>query len=224
MRILYLVPGVGLPEAEKKRREKILNEIAAPGTSVEVRAVPDGPKAIENTRDEYEAMPAVLNFTLAHQSEYDGVIVGCAGDAGLAGAREMASIPVVGPGESSLLLGCPGDTRFSMVTGTLERAASKRRLVREAGLDPARLVSSHAVDIPVLEMAREPEAVRRALARCLGEAKAAGAQVMVIGCMSLAFMDPALLRSAADEACLPLVNPIVSAVKMAEALVVMRRH
>lgn len=75
---------------------------------MEVRAVPEGPSSIETTRDEYEAMPAVLKFILEYQVEYDAAIIGCAGDAGLAGTREMASIPIIGPGESSLLLGCPG--------------------------------------------------------------------------------------------------------------------
>lgn len=31
MRILYLVPGVGISDLEKMRREKILNEIARSG-------------------------------------------------------------------------------------------------------------------------------------------------------------------------------------------------
>ena len=224
MRILYLVPGVGISDLEKMRREKILNEIAAPGTIMEVRAVPEGPSSIETTRDEYEAMPAVLKFILEYQVEYDAAIIGCAGDAGLAGTREMASIPIIGPGESSLLLGCPGDTRFSMVTTSAARAATKRRLVRDTGLDPYRLVSSHSVDIPVLEMAKDPETTRRELVRCILEAKKSGSQVMVIGCMRLAFMDPAVLRHASEEGGLPLVNPIVSAVKMAEALVTMRRR
>lgn len=78
------------------------------------------------------------------------------------------------------------------------------------------------MDIPVLEMAKDPETTRRELVRCILEAKKSGSQVMVIGCMSLAFMDPAVLRHASEEGGLPLVNPIVSAVKMAEALVTMR--
>jgi len=224
MKICYLVVGLGMSPAEIARREKILNRIAAEGTTVEMKGVEDGPQAIENAIDEYQAMPNIMKFILRHQDEYDALIIGCAGDAGLEGAREQARIPIVGPGESSLLLGTLGDKRFSMVTTSLERAAVKRRLVREAGLDPNRLVSSHSLDIPVLEMGKDVKKTQRNLIRAMKEAKSKGADVMILGCLSPAFMEPALLKEAEKEAGLPLVNPIVTAVKMAEALVAMRAY
>jgi len=224
MKICYLVVGLGMSPAEIARREKILNRIAAGGTTVEMKGVEDGPQAIENAVDEYQAMPNIMKFILRHQDEYDALIIGCAGDAGLEGAREQARIPIVGPGESSLLLGTLGDKRFSMVTTSLERAAVKRRLVREAGLDPNRLVSSHSLDIPVLEMGKDVKKTQRNLIRAMKEAKSKGADVMILGCLSPAFMEPALLKEAEKEAGLPLVNPIVTAVKMAEALVAMRAY
>ena len=62
------------------------------------------------------------------------------------------------------------------------------------------------------------------MVKCLKEAKDKGAQVMLLGCMTIAFMDPALLKQAEKEAGLPLVNPIVTAVKMAEAMVALRKY
>jgi allantoin racemase len=224
MKICYLLVGLGMSQTEVARRVKILNRIAAPGTTVEVRTVDDGPQAIENAVDEYQAMPNILKFIHRHQEEYDALIIGCAGDAGLEGAREQARIPIVGPGESSLLLGALGDKRFSMVTTSLERAAIKRRLVREAGLDPNRLVSSHSLDIPVLEMGKDVKKTQQSLIRVMKEAKSRGADVMILGCLSPAFMEPALLKEAEKKAGLPLVNPIVTAVKMAEALAAMRAY
>jgi allantoin racemase len=224
MKICYLLPGLGMSKAELARREKILNRVAAQGTTVEIKVVEDGPMAIENAMDEYQAMPNVLKFILQHQDEYDALIIGCAGDAGLEGAREQARIPIVGPGESSIVLGALGDKRFSMVTTSLERAAIKRRLVREAGLDVNRLVSSHSLDIPVLEMGKDAKRTQQNLIWAMKEAKSKGADVMILGCMTAAFMDPALLRETEREVGLPLVNPIVTAVKMAEALVAMRAY
>lgn len=219
MKICYLVPGIGLSVSEKNRREGILNAIAAPGTSVVVGQVADGPKSIENAVDEYKAMPNVLAFIIERQADFDAFIIGCAGDSGLEGAREQSGKPVVGPGESSILLGTLGDKRFSMITVSEERARIKRRMVREAGLSEHRLVSSHSLAIPVLELYGDPKATQRVLIEMLKEAKAKGAETMLLGCMSVAFMEPALLAEAARIAGLPLVNPIVSAVKLAEALV-----
>jgi allantoin racemase len=218
MKICYLVPGIGLSDGEKSRRQGILNAIAAPGTEVEVRTVADGPRSIENAVDEYKAMPHVLAFIMGHQADYDAFIIGCAGDTGLEGAREQSKKPVVGPGESTLLLGTVGDKRFSMITISDERARLKRRMVREAGLAEHRLVSSHSVGIPVLELYKDPRRTQSVLIAMLKDARAKGAETMLLGCMSIAFMEPALLAEASDAAGIPLINPIVSAVKMAEAL------
>jgi len=221
MKICYLVPGIGLSEAEKARRQERLNEIAASETQICVEQVQDGPRSIENAVDEYKAMPQVLAYVGDNQDEFDGFIIGCAGDSGLEGAREQSRKPVVGPGESSILLGACGDKRFSIVTISGERARIKRRLVREAGIDVGRLVSSHTLNIPVMGLYNDQDATQRGLMEVMDEARQRGAETMLIGCMSVAFMEPALLGEAAQKTDLPLVNPIVTAVKMAEALVAM---
>lgn len=224
MKICYLLPGIGLSPAERQRRQGILNTIAARGTSVEVHQVADGPRAIENAIDEYKAMPQVLDFIIRNQPNFDGFIIGCAGDTGLEGAREQSRKPVVGPGESSILLGAIGDRRFSMITISNERARIKRRLVREAGLDEHRLVSSHALELHVLDLYTDARATQRLLIAAMNDAKAKGAEVMLIGCMSVAFMSPELLGEAVAETGLKLVNPIVAAVKLAEALVALEDY
>ncbi len=223
-KIAYVSPGIGMAEDARKQREDILNSIAASETTIEIRQIEDGPTSIESAVDEYHALPNILKFVMKHQDEYDAMIMGCAGDAGIEGAREQAKIPVTGPGESSLLLGACGDRRFSMITVSMERAAIKRKLVRDAGLDVHRLVSSHATGIPVLEMRRDPQRTQAALIECMKAAKANGADVMILGCMTLAFMAPKLLREAEKTVDLPLVNPVVTAVKMAEALVAIRKY
>jgi allantoin racemase len=224
MKICYLLPGIGLSPAEKTRRQGILNSIAAHGTQVEVGQVADGPRSIENAVDEFKAMPHVLSFIIERQADYDAFIIGCAGDTGLEGAREQSRKPVVGPGESTLLLGTVGDKRFSMITISDERARLKRRMVREAGLSEHRLVSSHALGIPVLELYSDLRRTQAILTDMLKSAKGQGAEVMLLGCMSVAFMDPAILAEASDAVGIPLVNPIVSAVKMAEALGAMQAY
>jgi allantoin racemase len=219
MKICYLLPGVGLSGEERKRREGILNDIAAVGTTVVVDHVKQGPKSIENAVDEYSALPHVLNYIIERNDDFDGFIIGCAGDTGLEGAREQSRKPVVGPGESSILLGTVGDRRFSMVTISDERARLKRRMVRESGLSDHRLVSSYALGIHVLDLYRDKAATQARLVEMMRDAKTRGAETMLLGCMSVAFMEPHLLREASQAAQMPLINPIVSAVKMAEALV-----
>ncbi len=224
MRLAYVLPGIGMSDMEKSRRESRLNEIASSDTTVVVEEVRDGPRSIENAVDEYKAMPEVLRFIRGQQEKFDGFIIGCAGDSGLEGAREQSRKPVVGPGESSILLGTCGDKRFSMVTISVERARIKRRMVREAGLNENRLVSSHTLDIPVLELYRDKGRTQARLTALMREARERGAEAMLLGCMSVAFLEPERLRAAVQDAGIPLVNPIVTAVKMTEALVTMQRY
>ena len=219
MRILYLIPGTGCSEMEQKRREAWLNAVAAPGTCIDVRAIPHGPAAIESLEDEYRAIPPILNELKIHAARYDAFIVGCAGDAGVDVARTILSKPVVGPGESSLLLGTLGNKRFAIVTTNTARAASKSQLVQQVGLDPRRLVASLGVHIPVLRIQQEPEQCTSILIEACRQAKDRGAEVMLLGCMSLAFLKPELLRQVEYEGGLKLVNPVVTAVKLAEALI-----
>jgi len=73
-------------------------------------------------------------------------------------------------------------------------------------------------------MRNDPQRTQAALIECMKKAKAKGADVMILGCMTLAFMPPELLREAEIKTDLPLVNPVVTAVKMAEALVAMRKY
>lgn len=224
MKICYLLPGTGLSRQERTRREGILNDVAATESHVAVHRIERGPKGIENAVDEYRAMPEVLDWIMARNDDFDAFIIGCAGDTGLEGVREQSGKPVVGPGEASILLGALGDKRFSMLTISLERSRVKRRLVREAGLAEHRLVSSHSLGIPVLDLYKDPDRTQARLTETMIEARANGAETMLVGCMSVAFMEPRRLARASADAALPAVNPIVCAVKMAEALVAIRNY
>ncbi len=123
MKLLYLIPGNvrdgGFGVEEMKRREQVLRENAFPGTQVDVIDVPSGPSSIESMYEEAQAVPGMVAAAVqAEQDGYDGIIVGCYGDPGLAAAREMVRIPVVGPGETSALLAAMLGHHFSIVTLT----------------------------------------------------------------------------------------------------------
>ena len=222
IKICYLLPGVGLDVKERLRRENALNNIASSDTHVVVEQIQDGPKSIENALDEYKAMPYILQFICNRQKDFDGFIIGCAGDSGLEGAREQSKKPVIGPGESSLLLGVCGGKKFSMVTISGDRARIKRRLVREAGIDESRLVSSHSLDIPVLDLYLDQHRTQEQLVKIMEEAKMKGAETVLLGCMSVAFMTAERLEAVTNITKMPIVNPIVTAVKMAEAQIAMQ--
>ena len=121
MRIAYVVPGPmskgPMGAAEVRRREGLLNDWAFEGTKVEVRDVPTGPTSIESAYEEALSIPSTLDMIMQCENEgYDAAIIGCFGDPGLEAARELVSMPVVGPCESSMLLAASLGHKYSVLT------------------------------------------------------------------------------------------------------------
>lgn len=224
MRIAYVVPGpmskgpMGLKEM--RRREGLLNAWAFPGTEVKVVDVPSGPASIESAYEEALCVPETINLIMKCEREgYDAAIIGCFGDPGLEAARELATIPVVGPCESSLLLAAGLGHKFSILTIFDSMVAGQEMLAYRAGVK-AKLASVRATGIPVLELMNDPAATKRKLvdvARACVEEDHADA--FLFGCMTMSFLDMAEEISAAVGA--PAVNAGKAALKHAEMLVSM---
>lgn len=217
-KILYLVPGVGLSVEELERRQGIANSfLTQDKNEVIVEAVDDGPLSIESSIEEAMSIGGILKKLVEVQDRYDAVVLGCAGDPGLAPARELSRIPVIGPIEASFHVAAMLGEKFSMVTVLDSIVPAIWRVLREYGLEH-KCASVRVIDYPVLEMHKDPEGVANALLR---ESKNAvqhdGAASIVMGCMSMAFMLVDERVQGQLEA--PIVNPAKVSVKSAEMLV-----
>ena len=221
MKILYIVPGVmsktALGAQELARRQRILQANAGKDVVVDIRENQKGPSSIESAYEEYLSIPETLTQVVNAEKEgYGGVILGCFGDPGIDAARELVSIPVVGPGESSMLVAALLGHRFSIVTVLDSVIPSLERLAIISGID-SKLASVRSADIPVLELGKDPHTAKE---RMLAEAKKAKehdrADVIVLGCMSMAFL------GVSDEMQkilgIPVVNPALVALKVLEGL------
>jgi allantoin racemase len=217
-KILYLVPGVGLNGEELQRRQGIANSfLTQDKNEVLVEAVDDGPLSIESSIEEAMSIAGILKKLAAVQDRYDAVVIGCAGDPGLAPARELSRIPVVGPIEASFHIAAMLGEKFSVVTILDSIVPAIWRVLREYGLEH-KCASVRVIDYPVLEMHKDPEGVAMALLRESKEAVTHdGAASIVMGCMSMAFMMVEDRVQSQLEA--PIVNPAKVAVKFAEMLV-----
>lgn len=227
MKIRYILPGalakteLGVREIE--RRQGILRKWAFPGTFVDVVAVPSGPATIESMYEKYLSVPATAKCVLEAEAQgFDAAIVGCFGDPGLDALRELSDMLVVGPASLSIAAAATLCHRFSIVTVVPGIVADKRRLAWEAGaLD--KLASVKAVDIPVIEVNKDPEgATRKMISVCAEVVKEDGAEAVVLGCMSMGFLDVA--EKIAAEVGVPVLNPVKVGLKMTESLVASGLH
>jgi len=221
LKILYLIPGEGMPEEEIKRREVAANAFARSGTKIIVEEVGKGPLSIESAIEEYMSIGPMLERLYQHRKskKFDAIIIGCAGDPGLRAARELMDVPIIGPAESSYYFACMIADKFSVISPMQAGVASADGLVariREMGLE-SRIASVEFVEIPITEMwGDDPNIVIKQIAKAIEKAKDKGAGCAVLGCMSMAFQT---MDTSWDAVGIPVINPLKIAIKTAESFV-----
>jgi allantoin racemase len=223
MTILYQIPGdvsAGpLGRQELDRRLALLRDWAAPGVEVEIADAPGGPFSIEGPADEALCVPPTLAALARRPAPPDAVIIGCFGDPGLAALRETLECPVVGPFEASLHLGAQLGRRVGVVTVVDNVVPMLDHLARGMG-ESLNYAGSIAVNISVLDLKTRADTLAATIedaGRTLVRDR--GADVLVLGCMSMAFLQMA--ETIGGGCGVPFLNPARVALKTAEALVAM---
>jgi allantoin racemase len=223
MKIVYVLPGpMGRTEAgrvELNRRLEILRSFAAPNTQVDIIDVDEGPASIESLYEEYLAIPNTVDLMVELERKgYDAAILGCYGDPGLDAIREVTEkMVVIGPGEAGVMAAAQCGYKFSIVTVTKSIIHPLHHLVEKAGVGK-KLASVRAIETPVLEMASNKE---QTVQKLIEEGRRAieqdGADTLILGCMTMGFLNVAEQMS--TELGVPVINPGLVSLKMAEALV-----
>lgn len=223
MKLLYLIPGTmrssPLGREEMERRRDILQSFAFPGTVVDVTDTETGPESIESLCEEYASIPpAVERAVQAQQEGYDGIILGCYADPGIDALREILTIPVAGPFETSSFTAMTLGHKFSILTATPSMCpVLETEFVTKGGAE-RKLASVRAIDQDILSMRDDQRLLEE---RICGIARQAieqdGADTLVLGCISLAFAGVDKLLE--ERFGVPCVNPILTALKQCEGMV-----
>ena len=203
MRIRYVVPGP-MGSDELQRRGKLLKSWAPSDVQIEIEDTSSGPSSIECTYEEHLSIPGLAERLLSAEAQgIDAMIVGCADDPGVDALREIATrTAVIGPMTAAMHVACQLGERFAIVT--VPTVGAVRRLVQAQRLNDC-LLDIGVVDIPVLSLGNDPEETASKVIRKSRELADRGADTIVLGCMSLAFLDrdAELIR----EIGTPVVNP-----------------
>jgi allantoin racemase len=197
-----------------------LGPLARPDTELSAVSLDAGPASIESTYEASLAAPNVVTKIVEAEKEgVDAVISNCMDDPGVEAAREMVSIPVIGPCETSMHFATMLGHRFSII-GVME--ADERPFhdhARKAGLED-RLASVRAINIPVLELEDRERAVRALVEQSVNAVREDGAHVIVFGCTGMAGMAQAVEDGLRERGItnVPVIDPAKLAFKIAEAL------
>ncbi|MDP6708635.1 MAG: aspartate/glutamate racemase family protein [Alphaproteobacteria bacterium] len=224
MKVLYQLTSpmektLGVEEME--RRLSVLKSYAGADTEVSIRSIPHGPGSIESSYDAAIVVPDLLHAVReAERDDFSATIVGCFSDPGLEPMREVVEMPVVGPGASAMHLAAQLGSRFSIISPSDGGGGRVRARLRAMGLAD-KFASVRGISMSVLDLAQQREATLDRIAgvgRNIAEED--GADVLVLGCMSMAFLE--ITDDLQERTGMPVVNPVCAALKTAEMMVDMR--
>ena len=212
MNILYLVPGQ-MGKHEVERRERLANKLVQSVNRVEVKDVESGPISIESAVEEEMSVSGVLQSLLRYRNRYDAAVLGCFGDPGLRAARELVRIPVIGPAESSIYFSQQVGDTFGVLVALERDIPTTRAMVARYEMTH-KLAAIQPLSIPVLDLAKNEAKTKRELIRAAKLAEKEGAQCLILGCMSLAYMLADELVQTSSS--IPILNPAKIALRTAE--------
>ncbi len=213
MRLLIINPNISesvtrLIEAEARRA-------ASDDTEITALTAAYGVAYIETRSEAVVGAMAALEMIAKHDSACDAVVIAAFGDPGLAAAREITRVPVVGLSESAFVTASMLGRRFSIVAIS-SRIAAWYRECAEFNKVEGRLASIRTLTSPLADVGSVQEDNEARLLELCAEAIAEdGAEAIILAGAPLA----GLGRRIADRVPVPLVDGVSSAVRQAETLV-----
>lgn len=218
MKILWIVPITGPDDADVKKRQELLGDYLFPGTDVVFRQVVRGTESIESRVDEvYATLPILDEAVRGEEEGFDACVIACAGDAGVAQAKELLRIPVVGPGESSILISQIIGRRVVFLSSLPERIPSlEEKILRY--IPPHQFVI-YPTNIPVALFRRDISGTIEKLTGIIEKSiEKDRADTAILCCLSMAGMAAEVQKRVQ----IPVIDPAVAAISMAQIMVKMK--
>lgn len=149
----------------------------------------------------------------ADKEGVDGFVIACFDDTGLQAAREVASGPVLGIGESAMyaasVLGC----RFSILTSTQRSVHILEENAANYGFSQ-RCEAVHALNIPVLDL-HSDSSYKLALKRSREIVKQDKSECLVMGCGGMTHWQESLSKDLG----MPVIDGVTVGLGLVESLV-----
>jgi allantoin racemase len=217
-RILVINPNTSLAMTEDIKRSAERHKL--PDTELTFMNPEEGPEVIETFLDESLSAVGTLKIISAEREHFDGFVIACGDDPGLLAAREITIKPVVGIGQSPMLIAPLLGRKFSIL--------SPRQVDRPRGEDQAakyRLTDLMASAIPCsmnpLEVQKNrQESLERLVELGRNAIEEDGAEVLILCGAAFAGM----YHELSEKLGVPVLEGISCAVKLAELLIDLSLH
>ena len=222
MKSIYIIN----PLTDKEFEQMTIREAgaaASPETQLRVVSIDKGPASIECRYDEVLAELYVVKKVKEVADKADAIVINCFGDVAVDAAREVTDVPIIGPGTSSMALAQLLGHNFSAVVPTSGGNLIIKRIAAKLGTTKLASVRAVTPDIPVLELLNEAKLVEKMTEAAVKAIEDDGAHVIVLGCTGMAGLADQVKHELADQGySIPVLDPLIVALKLAEILVDMK--
>jgi allantoin racemase len=190
-------------------------------TGVDIVGIDEGKDPLVTFSDVELNITSMLNrLVLAEKEGYRAAIIGCFGDPGLIAARQLVSIPVVGPGEATLAVASTLGDRIFVIEPSRDLAYATERMIYSYG-HRNKVVGVRSLDEKGAEacITRSEEGVRKITEMCLQAVNDLGAHVIVLGCMMLCWLVNEIDRFLnKNEVSCPIIEPGIISIEYTKML------
>jgi allantoin racemase len=212
LKILVINPNISLSVTELIRNEA--QRAALPNTQITMATASFGVAYIETPGEAAVGAYATLQLLAQHHANHDVAVVAAFGDPGVAAAKELLDIPVIGLTESAVATAFLLGGRFSIVGISQRIGAWYTQTVDQLGLS-SRMASYRGLEQRFSSVGTVQHEARDALrAMCLACVEEDGADSIIMAGAPLA----GLAREIAGDIPVPLIDGVGSAIRMAMAL------
>lgn len=204
--------------------QKTLTHYCAEGTTLDVTHLTNCPADIDFFYSKHMIEQSLYEeVLLSAENGYDAVIVGCLYDPGVRVARELVDIPVIGPLEASFQMAA-NFGHSTMVLTDHRKAVPYIQDQARLNAQGATMRGVDAIDWYVKDMLQDRNAVAQdVVTRSQQAAEKFGAETVIMGCTIIAAIYQEYLMEGGEPSPVPILNPNLLALKMAEGLADLHR-
>jgi allantoin racemase len=199
--------------------QKTLGHYCAADTTMDVTHLDACPPDIDFFYSKHMVEQSLYESVLVSEEQgYDAVIVGCLYDPGVRVARELVDIPVIGPLEASFQMAAYYGHSTMVLTDHRKAVPYIYDEAQRNGQGNS-VRGVDAIDWFIKDMIDNREAVAGDVVRLSKEAaQRFGAETVIMGCTIIAAIYQEYLMEGGEPSEVPIINPNLMALKMAEGL------
>lgn len=227
MKIKAIMPDKAMDRRTLDEREVMLSKALSSDVEISVDCIKKGPDELDcNTDEAFAAAELVKECIKAEKDGFDAIVIYCFSDVAIDAIRENVSIPVVGPGETTLAVANMLCNKFTVITTESTNIPRTYRRLMRNGIAREKMTSVRALDVPIMELRIDPEATGKYMKNvCEKAVQAEHVDGIILGCLGMAsygdllekelpvkVFDPAFIAIAYAEMCVRVGIKHISAV------------